>query len=131
MSILCLLFSAPGANVVSVFTHDHQPYSVLDALHPLAHVFASVYPLHHSPTVSLIVVEVSNVLVTSLPDKLTLALLNIIAIIAFELIELLRLLWVRWKLLPLSFTVLHPFEEFTNVSVSIVPLILAIPFRVS
>ena len=105
----------------------HAASSILDTMTPLALVAAPVFPVHFTVAVPLVIFVAPLVIVARLPSEETEAILFIVFVAALVLIAVL----VIESLLPLASSMLEAVLELTNVDAGVLPLVLALPFRLA
>ena len=105
----------------------HAASSILDTMAPLALVAAPVFPVHLTIAVPLVILIAPLVIVARLPSEETEAILFIVFVAALVLIAVL----VIESLLPLASSVLEAVLELTDVDARVLPLVLALPFRLA
>lgn len=105
----------------------HSTSSILDTMAPLALVAAPVFPVHLTIAVPLVILIAPLVIVARLPSEETEAILFIVFVAALVLIAVL----VIESLLPLASSVLEAVLELTDVDARVLPLVLALPFRLA
>ena len=108
---------------------NHDSEAFLNALVPLTLVLAAVDPLHGSPAVSNVILEVARVLVAHLPSELAVAVFLVIFVLTLELVEFAGLRRIRGQLLPLALALLEALLKVSTVLVAVRPQILAIALR--
>ena len=103
----------------------HPTSTVLNAMAPLALVTATVFPVHFTVTMTLIILVASSVEVAGLPCKQTDARFLIILIRALIHIAVLGIKF----LFPFSFPVLETVFELSDVNTAVFPFVLTLPLR--
>ena len=105
----------------------HAASTVLNTVAPLTLVAAAVLPVHFTVAVALIIFVATLVVVARFPSEETKSILFIVLVAALILIAGLRI----ESLLPLAAAMLQSVFELANVDAAVLPLVLALSFRLS